>query len=111
MAAGCYEYIDNRESIPITIFLGIVLLSSGYTLYQSSFITIGAKGFSTFDHGVILWNDIQNIKWDKDVGQRLWGFSVLFTKNDKVHRIKLYIDRLMKNELEEKFSINKVKYQ
>jgi hypothetical protein len=84
---------------PISYGLGIIYIPSKWK--ESLKIYIGTKGFFAKDF-MIEWDNLADVKWDRDIGQRLWGVS--FYKKNSIVANKIYIERISKPEFEEEFN-------
>lgn len=52
------------------------------------------------EKGLVPWEKVQRLDWDKDVGQRSWGLSLHYTgQNGTPHKVRFYFSRERKEEL------------
>lgn len=80
-------------------FLGLGSLI--YGARKASVIMIGSKGISLGPKHQVEWDRVDDLKWDKDIGQRLWGMTVSVWDPKRKYRSKqrYYVRRQMKEEV------------
>ena len=99
-------YVGIRNEIPfgeiwIESVRSLWLLSIVYTLRKSSTLLVGDKGVGLGSLGVVEWNRIRELKWDRDIGQQQWGASITMEQNRSTIKHRLYVRRSIKPQLEQ----------
>lgn len=98
--AGILNNIPFDEMFfEIIQFLGLGSLI--YGARKASVIMIGSKGLSLGPKHQVEWDRLDDLKWDKDIGQRLWGMTLSVWDPRRKHRSKYryYVRRQMKDEV------------
>ncbi len=72
-----------------------------YGLRKASVMMIGSKGISLGPKHQVEWDRVDDLKWDKDIGQRLWGLTLSVWDPKRKYRSKqrYYVRRQMKDEV------------
>lgn len=69
---------------------------------NSTSIFICKNGLYT-DEFQITWEELDRIEWDKDVNQKQWGLKIY--KKNQIPYHKIYINRKLKEEFDNKFNL------
>ena len=106
-----WDHIDTNAMLP---FLPLLSLSAFTWLSARNIglLFIGPAGLAQArlsspdrgdnKNGLVRWENVQHLEWDRDIGQRTWGLNLHYTnKKDRVYKIKLYIPRPEKDTLTE----------
>ena len=74
-----------------------------YALRKASVLLIGSRGisFGPGPQGEVTWDRVEELGWDRDIGQQLWGFTltVRVPKQKRPTKTRLYVPRDLKDEV------------
>lgn len=88
---------DNLEAARHIVSLTITMISLAYMSYDYAKIFVGEKGLYGLGKEIIIWNSVDRTEFDKDIGQKQYGFKVYY-KNKKLPE-KWYLKREQIEEL------------
>lgn len=72
-----------------------------YNSYRVGTLWFGEKALAVPGSAVVPRSKITNVKWDKDIQQKLWGINIYIA--DKAIPVRFYIPRKRKDEISSAF--------
>lgn len=84
---------------------GVWLVTLTFGMRYGSRLMIGSHGFGRGSNEITWWYEVEDVTWDRDIGQRAWGVSIMVrTANDKPVKRRFYVRRDLKKYVEELFN-------
>jgi hypothetical protein len=74
--------------------------SIGYGFRHGPRLILGTRGFAYGAAGFTPWEEVEEVKWDRDIGQRAWGVMIRSSDEEGVHKLRIYIRRDLKERVD-----------
>lgn len=99
--AGWQDLADIWRNVVQSLWMsGLV-----FGMQQRSVILVGDRGMTLPHAGIVLREEIIEVRWDRDIGQQLWGVMIDVRKKGFARRQpvkhRLYVRRELKERVEE----------
>jgi hypothetical protein len=94
--------LDETKAVfmPGELLRSFWLSTMMYGIQRQGTIAVGENGFAFGGYTITPWESLIDIAWDRDIGQREYGFLVRFRRGRSVVSRRMFVLREVKNEVE-----------
>jgi hypothetical protein len=66
---------------------------------------VGPNGFTLGGYAITPWESLVAVTWDRDIGQREYGFAIQVRRGRSIEKRRLFVLREVKDEVEPVFDV------